>query len=278
MTDTAASLAGVIGWPIAHSKSPRLHGHWLRKYGLSGHYVPIGLKPQDFETGIRALPKLGFVGVNLTIPYKEAILPMADTVTDRASLIGAANTITFRSDGTLQADNTDGYGFMENIRASAPDWSAKTGPALVLGAGGASRAIVQALLSSGAPEVRIANRTRQRSEILREQFGAKITIIDWTRISEVTEDVAIIVNTTALGMTGKPDLQINLDNAPADALVTDIVYSPLRTSLLQKAEERNLRTVDGLGMLLYQAVPGFENWFGQRPEVDQDLRNIMIAP
>ncbi|MHA3914902.1 shikimate dehydrogenase [Halovulum sp. GXIMD14793] len=278
MTDTAPPLAGVIGWPIAHSKSPRLHGHWLQKYGLPGHYVPIGLKPQDFETGIRALPKLGFVGVNLTIPYKEAILPMADTVTDRASLIGAANTITFRSDGTLQADNTDGYGFMENIRASAPDWSAKTGPALVLGAGGASRAIVQALLSAGAPEVRIANRTRQRSEILREQFGAKITIIDWTRISEVIEDVAIIVNTTALGMTGKPDLQINLNNAPADALVTDIVYNPLRTSLLQKAEDRDLRTVDGLGMLLFQAVPGFESWFGQRPEVGQDLRNIMTAP
>ncbi len=278
MTETAQPLAGVIGWPINHSKSPRLHGHWLRRYGIDGHYIPIGIKTQDFEDAFRSLPKLGFAGVNVTIPYKETVLALADSVTDRASLIGAANSITFRADGSIHADNTDSYGFIENIRSEVPDWSASEGPALVIGAGGAARGVVHALLHAGAPEVRITNRTRQRAEILREQFGAKIKVIGWNHYSDAMKEAGIIVNTTALGMAGKPDLQINLDPAPDNALVTDIVYTPLTTPLLQQANQRGLKTVDGLGMLLHQAVPGFESWFGKRPEVDQDLRNAVLAP
>ena len=277
MTEGSPPLAGVVGWPISHSLSPRLHGHWLKRYEIAGHYIPLGVKPQDFEPAIRALPKLGFRGVNLTLPYKESILGMADSVSDRASLIGAANTITFRDDGTMLADNTDGYGFVESIRAEVPSWDARSGPALVLGAGGASRAIVSSLLGIGSPEVMIANRTRQRAEILKDQFGAKIKVVDWNRASDAAEDVAIVVNTTALGMAGKPDLPFQLDAAPQTALVTDIVYSPLRTQLLEAAAERGHPTVDGLGMLLHQAVPGFESWFGVRPEVDDALRQAVLG-
>ncbi|MEO0911667.1 MAG: shikimate dehydrogenase [Pseudomonadota bacterium] len=270
-------LAGVVGWPIGHSLSPRLHGHWLARYNLPGHYIPLGLRPQDFETGIRALPKLGFRGVNLTVPYKETILSMADQITDRASLIGAANTITFREDGQISADNTDGYGFLASLQESASEWDVRKAPALVLGAGGASRAVVSALLNSGAPEIRLANRTRQRSEILKDQFGAKITVTDWNRASDAVEETGLIVNTTSLGMAGKPPLPVSLERAPEDALVTDIVYAPLETPLLAEARARGNPTVDGIGMLLYQAVPGFESWFGLRPEVDETLRNVVLT-
>lgn len=277
MTDGGVPLAGVVGWPIAHSRSPVLHGHWLKRYGILGHYIPIGLKPQDFENGIRALPKLGFRGVNLTLPYKESILQLADSISDRASLIGAANTIIFRENGSISADNTDGYGFIEGLRAAQPDWDARRGQALVLGAGGAARAVLSALLSAGTPHILLANRTRQRAEILRDQFGARIEVIDWNRTSDAAADARLIVNTTSLGMTGKPPLQMSLDAAPDDALVADIVYSPLETDLLARARARGLSTADGLGMLLYQAVPGFESWFGRRPEVDEDLRQAVLA-
>ncbi len=277
MTDETIPLAGVVGWPVAHSRSPALHGYWLRKYGLSGHYVPLGIKPQDFETGIRALPKLGFRGVNLTIPYKEMILPMADTVTDRAALIGAANTILFRDDGTIRADNTDGYGFLNNLRDSQPDWRAASGPCLVLGAGGAARAVISGLLSDQAPEIRLANRTRQRSEMLKDHFGAKVKVVSWNKINEALKGAMTIVNTTSLGMSGNGEVPLDLSLADPSALVTDIVYTPLQTGLLQQAKERGLRHVDGLGMLLHQAVPGFESWFGQRPEVDEALRQSILA-
>lgn len=277
MTDGGVPLAGVVGWPIAHSRSPVLHGYWLKRYGILGHYIPIGLKPQDFENGIRALPKLGFRGVNLTLPYKESILQLADSISDRASLIGAANTIIFRENGSISADNTDGYGFIEGLRAAQPDWDARRGQALVLGAGGAARAVLSALLSAGTPYILLANRTRQRAEILRDQFGARIEVIDWNRTSDAAADARLIVNTTSLGMTGKPPLQMSLDAAPDDALVADIVYSPLETDLLARARARGLSTADGLGMLLYQAVPGFESWFGRRPEVDEDLRQAVLA-
>ena len=277
MTEIPPPLAGVVGWPISHSKSPALHAHWLKRYHVSGHYVPIGLKPQDFETGIRSLSRLGFKGVNLTIPYKESILSIADSVSDRASLIGAANTVVFREDGAISADNTDGYGFLESIRAALPGWSANAGPAVVLGAGGAARAVISALLSAGAPEVRLANRTRQRADILAEQFGAKITQIDWNRARDAFDGAALIVNTTALGMVGKPELPISLERADSSTVVADIVYNPLETELLANARARGMRTVDGLGMLLHQAVPGFESWFGIRPQVDDDLRAAVLA-
>ncbi len=275
MTDAAPPLAGVVGWPIAHSRSPLLHGHWLARYAIAGYYVPIGLRPQDFEAGIRALPRLGFRGVNLTLPYKETILPMADTLSDRASLIGAANTVTFREDGAVYADNTDGVGFLESVRERAPRWSPRSGPALVLGAGGAARAVVSALLTAGAPEVRIANRTRQKVEMLREHFGNRVVKVDWAQAASGCDGAAIIVNTTSLGMTGKPPLGISLDTAPQDALAVDIVYNPLETEFLARARAHGLTVVDGLGMLLHQAVPGFESWFGRRPEVDDALRRAV---
>lgn len=278
MSEDRPILAAVIGWPISHSRSPLVHGHWLRRHGIAGYYVPIGLRPENFETGIRALPKLGFAGVNVTLPYKETVLNLASSISDRAALIGAANTISFRPDGSIHADNTDGYGFIENLQQAEPDWTPKTGPALVLGAGGAAKAIVSALLKAGAPELRIANRTRQRAQILAETYGAKVSVVDWNSASQAMSGAHTIVNTTALGMTGQAPLNVTLQHAPANALVTDIVYEPLITPFLEQARARGLRTVDGLGMLLHQAVPGFHHWFGVRPEVDGELRRAVLFP
>ncbi len=277
MSEDAIPLAGVIGSPIAHSLSPRLHGFWLKKYGITGHYIPIELTRETFEKGLKSLPSLGFRGVNITLPFKETALAVADVITDRAALIGAANTITFRRDGRIQADNTDGYGFIANIRQHVPDWQATAGPALVLGAGGASRAVVSALLSEGVPEIWLANRTRIRAEMLAEHFGARIKVLDWTKINAQLGELATLVNTTSLGMTGQPPLQIDLATIKSGTLVTDIVYSPLKTELLKSAEEKGCTTVDGVGMLLHQAVPGFENWFRKKPKVDEALRQAVLA-
>jgi shikimate dehydrogenase len=269
-------LAGVIGWPIAHAKSPALHTYWLRKYGLPGAYVPLGIEPRNLETAFAALPLLGFRGVNVTIPFKETVLRFASKVSDRASLIGAANTITFHEDGSSYADNTDGFGFLENLKSGAPNWSAASGPALVLGAGGAARAVIHALLGAGAPEIRLANRTKSRANFLADNFGAKVKVIDWLHASEAAAGAATIVNTTSLGMIGQPPLSFSLAAAPKTAVVNDIVYNPLDTELLQAARARKLVAVDGLGMLLHQGRPGFENWFGAAPEVDDDLRAAII--
>ncbi|SMO39652.1 shikimate dehydrogenase [Thalassovita litoralis] len=269
-------LAGVIGSPIGHSKSPKLHGHWLKKYGLPGFYIPMEVAPDNLETVLRTLPKAGFVGANITVPHKEAALEIADLVTDRATLIGAANTLIFREDGKIHADNTDGYGFIENLRQGAPEWNPKAGPAVVLGAGGAARAILASLLNAGVPEILLSNRTRLRAEALQQEFGTRIRVVDWVQAGNALEDAALVVNTTSLGMTGKPELRIPLDGLQKQAVVTDIVYSPLKTRLLQVAEEVGCHTVDGLGMLIYQAVPGFERWFGQRPEVDEDVRKVIL--
>lgn len=276
MSVTSPPLAGVIGWPIAHSKSPVLHGHWLKRYELAGHYIPIGLTPENFEKGLRSLPKLGFKGVNITVPHKETALALADNVTDAAALIGAANTLHFHIDGSISADNTDGYGFIRNLRQNAPDWLPNSGPALVLGAGGAARAIVWALLDAGVPQVRLANRTRIRAEQLADHFGAKVEVIDWNLASDAMDGAETIVNTTSLGMEGQPELKISFDLAPKSALATDIVYAPLITPFLEKAQAHGVGTVDGLGMLLHQAVPGFEHWFGQTPEVDEELRQAVL--
>lgn len=272
MTSSSIPLAGVIGSPISHSLSPRLHGYWLQKYGIAGHYIPIELSQATFEKGLKSLPLLGFKGVNITLPFKEKALALADLVTDRAALIGAANTITFRKDGRIQADNTDGYGFVANLQQNAPDWDARKGPAMVLGAGGAARAIISSLISEGAPEVMLANRTRNRAEILREHFGARIRIVKWSKVETELAQATTLINTTSLGMTGQPELKLSLAKIKKTTLVTDIVYKPLRTGLLEKAAERGCVTVDGLGMLLHQAVPGFENWFRKKPEVDEVLR------
>ena len=270
-------LAGVIGHPIAHSRSPALHGYWLKRYGLIGHYVPLDVAPADFETTLRMLPKMGFVGVNVTIPHKENLLRIADIVTDRAALIGAANTVIFRKDGKIHADNTDGLGFIANLRQNAPDWRPAAGPAAIFGAGGAARAVLAALLEVGVPELRIANRTRLRADTLRRDFGPKVVVYDWTQAAQMLHGASTVVNTTALGMTGKAEFGVPLDLLSPDALATDIVYTPLKTAFLIEAEARGARIVDGLGMLLHQAAPGFERWFGQKPEVDAETRRVVLS-
>lgn len=270
-------LAGVIGHPIAHSRSPALHGYWLRHYGIAGHYVPMDVATEDLAQVLHSLPKAGFVGCNITIPHKEAALELADVISDRAALIGAANTLIFRPDGKIHADNTDGYGFIANLRAGAPDWIPELGPAAVIGAGGAARAIVASLLEVGCPEVRISNRSRPRADQLRTEFGARVVVYDWAQVGNMLEGAVTVVNTSSMGMTGGPDFRVPLDALSADAVVTDIVYSPLRTPLLVEAEARGCVTVDGLGMLLHQAVPGFERWFGQRPEVTPELRAAVLG-
>ncbi|NOD33366.1 MULTISPECIES: shikimate dehydrogenase [unclassified Ruegeria] len=277
MTDYRVPLAGVIGHPIGHSRSPKLHGHWLKTYGLAGHYIPMDVAPADLETVLRTLPKAGFVGANVTVPHKEAALKIADHVSDRATVIGAANTLVFREDGSIHADNTDGYGFMENLRSGAPDWNAKDGPAVVFGAGGAARAVLQALSDAGVPEILLTNRTRARADHLKEEFGQRIRVVDWVQAGNVIENAELVVNTTSLGMQGQPELRVPLDGLQPGAVVTDLVYAPLKTNLLKTAEEAGCTTVDGLGMLLHQAVPGFERWFGVRPEVDADTRAAALA-
>ncbi|MEX3017304.1 shikimate dehydrogenase [Gymnodinialimonas hymeniacidonis] len=277
MTKETIPLAGVIGDPVAHSLSPLLHGHWLKRYGLKGHYVPLHINHQDLPEALGVLPRMGFVGANVTIPHKELVLSLADTITDRAALIGAANTLTFTADGRIQADNTDGMGFLSNIRQTLPGWSASAGPALVLGSGGAAKAIVSALISDGAPVVHVANRTRARADGLREQFGARVSPIDWTQIADHIRDTALIVNTTALGMEGQAPLSLDLSRLSPPTVVTDIVYTPLETDLLREAADRGCETVEGLGMLLHQAVPGFERWFSYTPMVDDDLRAAVLG-
>ncbi|MEZ5733498.1 MAG: shikimate dehydrogenase [Paracoccaceae bacterium] len=270
-------LAGVIGSPIAHSKSPQLHGHWLKTYGIRGFYVPMDVAQANLREVIEALPKAGFVGCNVTIPHKETVLGLADVVTDRAALIGAANTLIFRKDGRVHADNTDGYGFIANLRQNAPGWVPQSGPAAVIGAGGAARAVVASLIEIGVPEIRLANRTRARAEALRSEFGAKIVVHDWVQAGNMLEDAATVVNTSSLGMEGKPEFRVPLDALSPGAVVSDLVYTPLRTRFLEEAAAAGCVTVDGLGMLLHQAAPAFERWFGVRPEVDEKTRNVVLG-
>ncbi len=277
MSENKIPLAGVIGHPIAHSKSPQLHGHWLKTHGLPGFYIPMDVAVDDLADVIKTLPKLGFVGVNITVPHKEKVMELADLVTDRASLIGAANTLIFRRDGKLHADNTDGYGFIQNLRQEAPNWNPKAGPAAVLGAGGAARAVVASLLEVGVPQIMIANRTRVRAEALQSDFGKRVKVIDWVQAGNIMDEAATVVNTTSLGMIGKPELRVPLDGLNKKSVVTDLVYAPLKTRLLSEAENVGCTTVDGLGMLLHQAVPAFERWFGVRPEVDSATRAAVLV-
>lgn len=282
MTTTQAApakipLAGVIGSPIAHSRSPILHGYWLRRYGIAGHYIPMDVAQADLSEALRMMPRMGFVGCNITLPHKEAALEIADIVTDRAALIGAANTLIFRKDGKIHADNTDGIGFLNNLKQEAPNWVPSDGPATVFGAGGAARAVVSALLDAGVPEVRVANRTRPRADDLRHSFGTRVVVVDWNTAGDTLVDAMTVVNTTTLGMVGKAEFKTPLTHLNPKALVTDIVYTPLETPFLRAAKEIGCTTVDGLGMLLHQAVPGFERWFGTRPVVDAATRAAVLA-
>jgi len=273
-------LAAVMGWPIKHSRSPRLFGHWFAEHGLPGTYVPLAVREADFEQVFRTLPKAGFRGVNVTIPHKLSALALAEEATEAARAIGAANTITFHADGGVLADNSDGYGFIENLHAGAPGWDPAAGPALVLGAGGGARAVLHALLAAGVPTIRLSNRTHARAEALAEHFGPRVEAVGWAgrdgACARACEGAGLIVNATSLGMTGQPPLKISLAAAPPSAVVTDIVYAPLETELLAQARARGLTTVDGLGMLLHQARPGFRAWFGTDPAVTSALRAAVL--
>jgi shikimate dehydrogenase len=267
-----ARLAGVLGWPVSHSRSPRLHGHWLATLGIDGAYVPLPVHPDRFATAVRALADLGFRGANVTIPHKQAAFDICDVVSTGARRAGAVNTLVFR-DGRIEGSNTDGYGFLESVRADAPGWAPGDGPAVLLGAGGAARAIAAALLDAGCPRVTLVNRSRTRAETLARDLGGPIVVADAPPLA----DAALLVNTTSLGMQGQPPLELDLAPLPPSAVVADIVYVPLETPLLAAARARGLRAVDGLGMLLHQARPGFEAWFGAAPTVDAALRAVVAA-
>ena len=273
MTENGKTIqAGVMGWPVGHSLSPRLHGFWLRELGIDGTYSAVAVAPGDLGDSLRSLPERGFAGVNLTLPHKEAAAAIVDTMDQAAARIGAVNTIVVNADGSLAGGNTDGYGFMENLKFGAPGWTADDSTAVVLGAGGAARAIVAALLDGGVKELRLVNRTQSRAESLKDDIGGAITVVPWADRTEALEGTGLLVNTTALGMTGEESLEIHLAPLPAGAVVTDIVYAPLTTALLKDAAGRGNLTVDGLGMLLHQARPGFQRWFGVEPAVTDALR------
>lgn len=276
MNTSTIPVAAVIGHPVNHSRSPRMHNFWLAHFGLEGYYIPLDIDPKKFERSIRNLPELGLVGANITIPYKEKVLKIADKISDRAALVGAANTLTFLQNGGIYADNTDGYGFLQNIKSKYKDWSAREGITVVFGAGGASRAILAALIEDGASDIILANRTRSRADQLRSELGAKIKVVEWMKIQNYLSEASTIINTTSLGMVGKTDLPIPLNALKKNTLVTDIVYTPIETHLLATAAKMGCRTVDGLGMLIHQAIPGFERWFGIRPGDSQGLRELLI--
>lgn len=273
----AAVVAGVAGWPISHSRSPRIHNYWLRKHEIDGVYIPLSVPPDRIRDALRMLPAMGIRGLNVTVPHKQAAFAVMDAVDFRAERMQAVNTVTVRGDGTLYGENTDGFGFMEALAGSCPKWCAGNGPAVVIGAGGAARAIVASLQDAGVPDIRVANRTRERAEALEAEFGAPVRAVPWRSRMETMEDVALLVNATSLGMRGDSPLEADLSALSAGAVVYDIVYAPLETPLLKAARSRGNATVDGLGMLLHQARPGFRSWFGRDPEVDQALRDHVLA-
>ncbi|WP_341897730.1 shikimate dehydrogenase [Ferrovibrio terrae] len=277
--DDIIPRAGVIGWPVDHSRSPKLHGFWLQQHGLSGRYDKLPVPPEDLAAFMTDLPKEpGFRGINVTIPHKVAVLPYLAQVDPVARRIGAVNTITVQPDGSLHGSNTDAFGFLENLNMDAPaGWSATAGPAALLGAGGAARAIIVALLDAGVPEIRLLNRSRDKADALAAEFGPRIIPADWDERAGALGGASLLVNTTSLGMAGQPALDLALDDLPADALVNDIVYSPLETDLLARARARGNPVVDGLGMLLHQGRPGFEAWFGVAPAVTSELRGAVLA-
>ena len=276
MDEARPRLAAVLGNPISHSKSPRMHNYWLKQNKLNGYYIPIKVELEDFEQTIRALVNMGFSGVNVTIPHKLSALKIADKSSSTAQYIGAANTLTFTKENKIYADNTDAYGFINNIKSKYPNWNPKKGVSVVLGAGGASRAVIAALLSEGSKQIMVLNRTIEKAEVLKKDYDNKITVESWENINEVLASSKNIINTTSLGMNDETFIPINPRAIPEKSLVSDLVYTPLETNLLKIAKNRGSKTVDGLGMLIHQGVPGFEAWFGQKPLVTEELREILI--
>ncbi len=270
-------MAGVIGWPIAHSRSPTLHGYWLRRYDIHGVYLPFPVQPGRLEHALRGLAALGFAGCNVTIPHKEEAARLVDRADSVATRVGAANTITVHADGSLSGTSTDGYAFIENLRDGHREWRADAGPAVVLGAGGAARSVAVSLIDAGAREIRLLNRTRARADEVRAAFGSAVRVFDWHERSAALAGAALLVNATNQGMVGQPPLEIALDDLPRSAVVNDLVYNPLETPLLRAARARGNPAVDGLGMLLHQARPGFQAWFGVAPEITPELRASIEA-
>ncbi len=283
----SAAVAGVFGWPIAHSLSPRLHGHWLAAHGIDGAYVPFAVRPEALSAALAALPVLGLRGVNLTIPHKVTAVSHMAEITPAARCIGAVNTVTVGPGGRLLGDNTDAYGFLTNLQDGG--WSPSPSPAVVLGAGGAARAVCTALWQAGVGPIRLSNRTHDRANALASHLAADLShaagagapppaieVIPWDQRDAALADAQLLVNTTSLGMVGNPPLTVDVARLPAGATVNDIVYTPLATDLLQAASARGLRAIDGLGMLLHQARPGFRAWFGVDPEVTPALRAAVL--
>jgi shikimate dehydrogenase len=267
--------ACVIGWPIRHSRSPLIHGYWIKKHGLAADYRPEAVAPEAFADFIRDLPSHGYVGANITIPHKEAALELSEP-DDRARAVGASNTLWFDT-GRLRSTNTDVEGFTANLDAEVADWALRGGEAVVLGAGGSARAVVYGLIERGIGKINVVNRTPDRAQALRERFGPAVHPASWTALPHLLTRASLLVNTTSLGMTGQPPLEIDLGSLPRQAVVTDLVYAPLETPLLAAARNRGHAIADGLGMLLHQAVRGFQLWFGIRPEVTPELRTLIEA-
>ena len=270
-------MAGVMGWPVAHSRSPAIHNHWIRQHGLPGAYGLFAVPPERLADAIHGLRALGLAGCNVTIPHKVQAMRCMDVLDPLARRMGAINTIVLTSQGALHGFNHDGFGYIQSLRDAKPDWQANAGPITVLGAGGAARAVVLSLLDEGATEIRLLNRTRDKAQALAAEFGAAIAVHDWGQRSEALRGIALLANTTNQGMHGQPELDIQLDGMPQTALVSDIIYTPLETRLLRAARLRGNPTVNGLGMLLNQARPAFRSWFGVMPEITPALHQAVLA-
>lgn len=268
--------AGVIGWPVSHSRSPILHTYWLRKYGLAGSYERIPIPPENFAAQFRALSDQGFAGANVTIPYKQTAMTCCDELDPIAKRLGAVNTIIIRQ-GRYLGSNTDGFGFIENLRQYAPLWQPDAGPVVIIGAGGAARAVIAALSDAGVKRLLLFNRTRSRAERLANDLGGPIETLDWSQLNTGLAECSLLVNCSSLGMIGQPPLDVSLRALPPAALVYDLVYTPLQTPLLMAAAYNGNRTIDGLGMLIHQARPGFAAWFGIMPEADETVRQLLLS-
>jgi len=277
MINGTTQLAGILGWPAAHSRSPLIHNYWIRKHGVDAAYVPLPVAPADFAGAVRSLPKLGFAGANVTVPHKQAAFLLADTRDALSERLGVVNTLVFAKDGSIEGRNTDVYGFLENLRVGAPGIDFAAGDAIVLGAGGAARAVVAGLLEAGSKKVRLLNRTESRAVAIAKDFAdSRIVVGNWDRRETALGGAGLLINATSLGMEGAAPLELSLDALPKTAVVHDLVYAPLETGLLRAAREKGCASVDGLGMLLHQAVPAFNAWFGVYPDVTEDLRSMAI--
>jgi len=268
-------LAGVMGWPVMHSRSPLMHNYWFGKLGLAGAYVPLAIEPAGLAAALRALAPLGFAGCNLTIPHKQQAMTIVDEVDEVAERIGAISCVVVRRDGSLYGTNNDWRGFIDNLKQEQPGWRADAGPVAVIGAGGGSRAVCYGLLQEGAEEIRLVNRTTAHAEAIADEFAGPISVLPWVSRHEALEGAALVVNTTSCGMVGQPALDLRLDRLPQRALAADIIYIPLETPFLAAARERGHHTVNGLGMLLHQGRPAWKLWFGLEPEVTAELRERM---